>query len=212
MTSGGESERLFEAWRRQARGGTPLGNVTGHHLPQDKRLRHRVTPLSFSAPKALANNHHRDAPCPSSFAPTPPGSQRWMWCWLRNPLRQPGERLTASRFAPCRRLDKQAARSRPTKRNALANTPPVDSFSPHCSCCSKYSANHPGESVRRVMTTHPTSVNDCSADGERTVSAADHVPDLRSAPHKRVTGRVGGGRAGCVDHAERHHHKLEKTI
>jgi hypothetical protein len=76
MTSGGESERLFEAWRRQARGGTPLGNVTGHHLPQDKRLRHRVTPLSFSAPKALANNHHRDAPCPSSFAPTRSGQPK----------------------------------------------------------------------------------------------------------------------------------------
>src|SRR5262249_42150434 len=50
------------------------------------------------------------------------------------------------------------------------------------------------------MTTHPTSVNAGSADGERTVSGAGHVPDLRSGPHKRATGRDGGGRAGRVDH------------
>jgi hypothetical protein len=44
--------------------------------------------------------------------------------------------------------------------DAVANTPPLHRFR------SKYSANHPGESVRRVMTTHPTSVNADSADGE----------------------------------------------
>ena len=35
--------------RQQARSGTRPGNVTGHHLPQDKRLRHRITPVALSA-------------------------------------------------------------------------------------------------------------------------------------------------------------------
>ena len=36
-------------------------------------------------------------------------------------------------------------------------------------------ANHPGESVRRVMTTHPTSKNAGLTAGERTVRGAGHV-------------------------------------
>ena len=50
------------------------------------------------------------------------------------------------------------------------------------------------------MTTHPTSLNAGSADGERTVGGADHVSGLRSGPHKRATGRDDGGPAGCADH------------
>src|SRR5262245_6353065 len=49
------------------------------------------------------------------------------------------------------------------------------------------------------MTTHPTSVNAGSTDGDRTGNAAHHLPDLRSKPHKRATGRDAGGRTGCLD-------------
>src|SRR6516165_12013991 len=49
------------------------------------------------------------------------------------------------------------------------------------------------------MTTHPTSMNAGLTDRELTVSGADQVPDLRSGPHKRATGRDDGGRARCVD-------------
>jgi hypothetical protein len=37
---------------------------------------------------------------------------------------------------------------------------------------------HPGELVRRVMTTHPASVNPGSKAGERRASATEDVPDV----------------------------------
>jgi len=83
---------------------------------------------------------------------------------------------------------------------ALAPATLCDNTNSGYSRCSKWSANHPGELARWVMTTHPTSVNAGSADGDQAVNAADHVPDLRSGPDKRATGRDDSGRAGCVDH------------
>ena len=42
------------------------------------------------------------------------------------------------------------------------------------------SPNRPGESARRVMTTHPTSVDADSVDDDYGVGEADHISDLRS--------------------------------
>ncbi len=119
------------------------------------------------------------------------------------PLRQPDERLTASRVAPRDRRDKWAAKSQPTARACVADASLLAS--------SDYSANHPGESVHRVMTTHPTSLNAGLTDGERTVRGAGHVPDLRSGLRKRATGRDDGDDLAALTTVERHRHKLEKT-
>ena len=55
-------------------GGTRPGNVTGHHLPQDKRLRHRVTPLGVSAQKHWLTIIVATPGIPRHLLPHAPGS------------------------------------------------------------------------------------------------------------------------------------------
>ena len=64
-------------------------------------------------PNALANNIIAKRRVPRLLLPHAAGGEAVDVVQSRNPLRQPEGRLTASRFAPCRRRDKQAARSRP---------------------------------------------------------------------------------------------------
>jgi hypothetical protein len=60
------------------------------------------------------------------------------------------------------------------------------------------------------MTTHPTSLNAGSGDGERTVSAAGHVPDLRGRISEQRVAMTVDDLAALIS-AERHRHKLEKS-
>ena len=124
------------------------------------------------------------------------------------PIRKPDQRLTDSRVAQRRQLDEFTVERRLSGRIRL-NARPYR-YLPYSSRCSKYQANHPGGMVRRVMTTHPTSVNAGSADRDWTVGGAGHAPGLRPRPHSEQRVAKTVDEPAALIAVERHRHEWEK--